>query len=319
LGTLNLLHRPSFVQLSRIFIILCLSLSFPSSGYAEWQTRAVSQFILHYQTVDASVARAITRDAEDIYQRLTDLVSYTPPATIYVYLCPTSGCFHQHHPGNTALPDWAVGVAYPQLNRIVMRTHLGVEEGGHIRPVEVFQHELAHIVLEQALSAQGGAPRWLSEGFSMYAAAQWTTHGQRTLEETALRDAFLPLTVLTTSFPADEEAAHMAYAQSFSIVSFLIKTYGKYAFQDLILNLRDGMDTNSALLHATGRSLKSVEQEWQEALRRRYSWWMYAVRYGGIWFVLSVLFLIAYAIKRVKMRRIRAQWEIEEAWEVSEE
>lgn len=300
-------------------LILFVSFSLPSSAHAEWRTQSVSHILLHYQTVDAPVVLAITRDADDAFQRLTDLVGYTPSSTIYVYLCPTLECFRQHHPGTVPLPDWAVGVAYPELSRIVIRTRLTVEEGGHIRPVEVFQHELAHIVLEQALSTQGGAPRWLSEGFSMYTAAQWTTHGQRALEETTLRNTFLPLTVLTTSFPADEEAAHMAYAQSFSIVSFLITTYGKYAFQDFILNLRDGMDTNSALLQATGRSLKSVEQEWQEALRRRYSWWMYAVRYGGIWFGLSLLFLLAYMIKRVKMRRIQARWEVEETWEISDE
>ena len=82
--------------------------------------------------------------------------------------------------------------------------------------------------------------------------------------------------------------------------------------QDFIDNLRDGMDTNSALLYATGRSLKSLEQEWQEALKMRYSWWMYVMRYGGFWFGLSLLFLLAYAMKLWKMRRIQAQWDEEE-------
>ena len=146
----------------------------------------------------------------------------------------------------------------------------------------------------------------------MYAAAQWTTHGERTLEEVALRDGFLPLHLLTASFPANEDAARIAYAQSFSVVAFILKRYGKYAFQDFIMNLRNGMDTNSALLYATGRSLKSVEQEWQKALRLRYSWWVYAIRYGGFWFGASVLFVIAYVIKRVKMQRIQASWEDDE-------
>ncbi len=285
---------------------------------ANWQTIALPKILLHYQAIDAPVAQAIAQRAEQMYAALTNTVGFTPRSTIYVYLCPTAECFRQQQPGSTRLPEWAVGVAYPQLNRIVMRSALMPGEGERIRPVEIFQHELAHIVLEQALADHGGAPRWLSEGFSMYAAAQWTTGGQRTLEEVALRDQFLPLTFLTASFPDNEEAARIAYAQSFSVVAFLLKSYGKYAFQDFILNLRNGMDTNSALLHATGRSLKSVELEWQNALRLRYSWWMYAIRYGGFWFALSMLFVVAYLIKRIKMRRIQAGWESEDtvpAWE----
>ena len=305
-----LVSVPRILTAGFIALLWCLIVVFVAS--AEWQTFTRSGVIVHYHSIDAPIARAIDQRVESMYAALTDTVGFTPGTTIYVYLCPTAQCFRQQQPGATRLPEWAVGVAYPQLSRIVIRSTLAPGEGEHIRPVEIFQHELAHIVLEQALANRGGAPRWLSEGFSMYAAAQWTTHGERTLEEIALRDAFLPLSLLTASFPANEDSARMAYAQSFSVVAFLLKSYGQYAFQDFILNLRNGMDTNSALLHATGRSLKSVEQEWQEALRLRYSWWLYAIRYGGFWFGASVLFLVAYVIKRLKMQRIQATWEDEE-------
>jgi hypothetical protein len=271
--------------------------------------------VFHYQPVDTPVARVLVEQADTIYATITEDAGYSPQRTVYVYLCPTPQCFQQLHPGNTPLPTWAVGVAYPALNRIVVRSALTADEGGPsgtIRPVEIFQHEFAHIVLEQALADQGGAPRWLSEGFSMYEASQWTLYGQRTIEEVTLRNTFLPLIFLTTHFPADEDTAHVAYAQSYSIVAFMFRTYGKYAFQDFIDNLRNGMDTNSALLYATGRSLKSLEQEWQEALKMRYSWWMYVMRYGGFWFGLSLLFLLVYAVKLWKMRRIQARWDEEE-------
>lgn len=294
-------------------LLWVLGLSVVSAASENWQTLALAGMRLHYHAVDEPVARAIAQRADRMYADLVELVGYRPRDSIRVYLCPTAECFRQQQPNPADVPDWAVGVAYPQLSRIVMRSALALTEGEHLRPVEIFQHELAHIVLEQALADRGGAPRWLSEGFSMYAAAQWTTHGQRTLEEVVLRDNFLPLWLLTTSFPANEDAARIAYAQSFSVVAFLINTYGLYAFQDFIFNLRQGLDVDAAVLHATGRSLKSVEQEWQEALRARYSWWMYAVRYGGFWFALSLLVVAAYVIKRVKMQRIRTQWDCEDS------
>lgn len=308
--------QPFFLNIRRYLLVLnvaaCIGLGVPTASATTWQTTTLPHVVLHYAPIDAAVASTIARSAETMFAELTETVGYTPRATVAVYLCATRECFQQQQPDPARVPDWAVGVAYPQISRIVLRSRLTLEEGSQIRPLEVFQHELAHIMLEQALAARGGAPRWLSEGFSMHAAAQWTTSGQRTLEEAALRDAFLPLSLLTSAFPANEDGARIAYAQSFSVVSFLLDRYGKYAFQDFILNLRNGMDTDSALLHATGRSLKSVEQEWQEALRMRYSWWVYAIRYGGVWFALSLLFLLAYWAKRRKMRRIQARWEWEE-------
>lgn len=238
-----------------------------------------------------------------------------PERKILVYLCPTPECFSQQQPSHVKLPEWAVGVAYPGLSRIVMRSALTASERGVVQPVEILKHEFAHIALEQALAEQGGAPRWLSEGFSMYEANQWTLHGQRVLEEAVLRDTFLPLTLLTTTFPANEEHARIAYAQSLSLVTFMFQAYGKYDFQEFIEYLREGMDTDTALLYATGRSLNSVEQEWRESLGKRPFWLTYLTHNGFFWFLLSLTFLLAYLIKRWKMKQIQQQWEMEELFE----
>lgn len=309
LGMINCITVPIILCVF-LLILLCFPLSFAAS----WETLQLLHFYVHYQSVDNRVAQALAEQADTIYQTITKDVGFTPQRKIAVYLCPTPECFSQKQATSVNLPKWAVGVAYPALNRIVIRSTLTVQERGGVQPIEIFKHEFAHIVLEQALEKRGGAPRWLSEGFSMYHARQWTISGQRTLEEVTLRDSFIPLTMLTTVFPSDENTARIAYIQSFSLVNFLLndEKYGRRIFHKFIENLKEGMDTNTALLHSAGVSLKRLELEWQAALKKRYSWLNYLGDIGLFWFVLSVGFVIIYLLKRHKMKRIREQWEEED-------
>ncbi|GAK54558.1 hypothetical protein U14_05845 [Candidatus Moduliflexus flocculans] len=209
-------------------------------------------------------------------------------------------------------------MAYPELNRVILRSALRPDEGRLVNPIDVFTHEVAHIVLEQALAQRGGAPRWLSEGFAMYHAREWTLSGQRVIEETTLRKTFLPLNVLMNSFPADENTARVAYAQSFSLVAFMLNEYGQKIFHNFIKRLQAGDDVNAALIHSAGVNVARFEMEWRHSLETRYSWWTYLPEIGLFWFLISVGFFIAYLVKRHKSHLKEAQWEREEQIERSE-
>lgn len=316
----SVLHFKLF-KFSRIitFVISFIFWGSSLSVAASWQTRQLSHFYIHYQSIDKRITQALAEQAATIYRTITEDVGYTPPRKISVYLCPTPECFRQKQPSSVRLPEWAVGVAYPNLHRIVMRSTLTLQERGHIKPIEIFKHEFAHIVIEQALAKHGGAPRWLSEGFSMYHASQWTISGQQTLEEVTLRGNFIPFAMLSTRFPSDENAARIAYAQSLSIVTFLLNDYGKPIFHKFIRNLSHGMDTNTALIYSAGVDMKRLELDWQASLKKRYSWIKYLIKNIGLfWFALSVGFLIIYLIKRRKVKHIHERWEEEEASESSE-
>ncbi|PIE33158.1 hypothetical protein CSA56_12575 [candidate division KSB3 bacterium] len=309
-----LFHTLSQYVSRQSFLTVILLVLFPfASLAASWETLKTPHFYIHHDASDTRTARMISDKAEHIYSSIAADVGYAPTSKINVYLCPTLQCFHHKQPSQHKAPEWAVGLAYPALSRIVMRSAFSPQEGRHrIKPIEIFQHELAHIVLEQALAERGGAPRWLSEGFSMYHARQWTIHGQRTIEEVVLRKTFIPLSLLISSFPVDEQAARIAYAQSFSLVSFMLQEYGQTIFHKFIAHLREGMETNRALLSSAGITVKRLELEWHASLTKRYSWFSYLSNIGALWFVLSLVFILAYFVKRHKVRRLHQQWEEEE-------
>jgi hypothetical protein len=72
------------------------------------------------------------------------------------------------------------------------------------------------------------------------------------------------------------------------------------------------MDTNTALIYSAGVNLTRLELEWQAYLRKRHSWFSYLASIGLFWFLLSVGFVIAYLIKRQKVKRIQERLEEEE-------
>lgn len=295
------------------FLIICLLLFPPSTLSADsWEHLITEHFYFHYQPVDRRIAQQLSEKSDAVYQKISRDVGDAPPRKIAVYLCPDTACFERQQPHSRKAPEWAVGLAYPQLNRIVMRSAVKPNEGGRIKPFEVFTHELAHIILEQALVERGGAPRWLSEGFSMYYARQWTVHGQRTLEEVTLGEQFIPLSILTTNFPSDERTARIAYAQSFSVVTFLLHDYDRIFFQRFIEALTRGLDTDRALHESFGMTVQQLERRWQASQKRRYSWFGYLSHSGLFWFLPSVLFLLAYLLKRRQAKRLQQAWEEEE-------
>ncbi|PID58283.1 hypothetical protein CSB45_04240 [candidate division KSB3 bacterium] len=283
-----------------------------------WEHVITKHFYIHYQPVDRRIAQQLSQESDAIHQHISKDIGYRSTRRTAVYLCPDVECFERQQPGSQKAPRWAVGLAYPQLNRIVMRTAVTAKEGGQIKPLEIFTHETAHIILEQALAERGGAPRWLSEGFSMLHARQWTIHRQQTIAEVTLRKRFIPLRLLTVSFPADERSARIAYAQSFSLVSFLLHHSNRQLFPEFIAALKRGMDTDTALRASFGISLKTLEHDWQASLAERYSCFEYLSNSALLWFVLSLIVISAYLMKCRQAKRIQEAWEEDEAEETDD-
>lgn len=282
----------------------------------EGKTLPTRHFYLHYLVENQKLAELLSLKVDKIYQEVTEDLGYKPKAKVSVYLCPTEVCFKEKQPYSQDVPHWAVGVAYPSLNRIVMRSSL-VIQGQVLDPVQLFKHEFAHIALEQALESIGGAPRWLSEGFAMYEAKEWGVPEEMTLQEVALLENFIPLSELTLSFPSDVARARIAYAQSLSLVTFILNTYGKDALHRLIKNLGEGISPETALRRATGVDLSTLERDWQRNLKEKHSWIPVVTSITVLWGFITLIFLGAYLFKKRRIREIEKTWE-EESMEVGE-
>jgi len=160
---------------------------------------------------------------------------------------------------------WAGGAAFPEYNTIL----LGVEpQSADTWGMDVVPHELAHLVVDQyGRSCVGGSrPTWLDEGLAMVAEGEPADDVIADINRGIEENAFEPLRSLTGSFAADYDQAGMSYSQSYSVVDYLLNTYGAEKIQKLLLVLADGSGYDQALQQVYGLNVDSLETEWRAAI-----------------------------------------------------
>jgi hypothetical protein len=161
--------------------------------------------------------------------------------------------------------DWAGGVAFSEYNTILIGVPPDQAEGWGASTV---RHELAHLVIGQfARSCLGGSlPTWLSEGLAMYAEGEPDETTRRDIEMGVELDTFMPVRSLNGAFPARGSDATSAYSQSYSLVDYLLSTYGQEKMQALLLALAGASDYDEALEQVYGFNVDGLEVAWRAAI-----------------------------------------------------
>jgi hypothetical protein len=158
--------------------------------------------------------------------------------------------------------DWAGGIAFTDYNTILIGVppHLAETWGS-----STVRHELAHLVINQfSLSCLGGSlPNWLSEGLAVYAEGEPDEQTLEDIKEGIEGDLFQPVRTLNGSFPAQGDAASAAYSQSYSLVDYLLETYGQDKMQELLLALAGAASYDAALEQVYGFNADGLEEAWR--------------------------------------------------------
>jgi hypothetical protein len=133
----------------------------------------------------------------------------------------------------------------------------------------VVTHEAVHILLHQRAGEAGVyIPRWLHEGLAQELSGPASLGVSE--EEIAFRAAtgtLLMFSRLEQGFPSGGSALRVAYAQSFSFVSYLRSLVGLDALLSAACGCGPGTDIHSAFAAATGRVLLYAERDWVDYLR----------------------------------------------------
>jgi hypothetical protein len=294
-----------------LFFLLSLIIALPELlPAASWLELRSPHFILKYQSPEQKLAAFLLKKAEETREASAQAIGSLPPAPCLIYLAPSWEAFQEVQPAGEP-PSWSVGTAYPALNLIVLRSPRGIKGGG-IDIEQVLKHEYAHLALATALKGHE-APLWLAEGFAILQSRVWSLSWTVILSRGVLTKKLIPLEKLANGFPADQYQAELAYAEAFSFVSYIKSDVGPEALPRLIRGLSYGLDTETALQQATGLGLKDLERRWTEDLKKRFSWIPIVTSVFSLWFLATLLFLLSYWLKRRKAKRIREEWEKEEA------
>jgi len=205
------------------------------------------------QTVLDSATRTIDRLQTDYGVRLGD------PVRIWIYAA--SDDLYGALPPNSE--PWLAGAAYPALGLI-----LGiVPPDDSLEIGRLIPHEISHLVLYQAtLNPYNTPPTWLDEGLATLVQEEPERAYPLVLSAAVQEDRLDSLHALGGLFPYDTDDALLAYAESLSVVRFILREHGEEGLARLIAVFREGVTDEQAVEQALAMSLDDLNAAWQAAL-----------------------------------------------------
>ena len=159
--------------------------------------------------------------------------------------------------------EWMGGAAFTEYGIVA----IGIAPEDLAWGKKAMTHELAHLVTYQMTSnPYNDIPTWLNEGLSMYAEGELDATFIVSLEEAIEDDELISVQTLSSNFPADLDQAYLSYAESRSLVQFLVDNYGRDRMLSLLDTFKQGSTYDGALEKVYGFDSFGLDNLWRMSL-----------------------------------------------------
>ncbi len=232
------------------------SLSFDDNNH-QWQSIEEGSVTLYwYNGSQVFAERLMTVAQEGLIQLKVEAgAELSSPVSIYIY-----GSATDMQNAMIYVQDWAGGLAFTGYGVIA----IGITPTDMTWGENAMVHELAHLVTFQMTSnPYNGIPIWLNEGLSKYAEGELDSYSEGFLRQAALNDSLISVTSLASPFSAYGDKTTLSYAESYSLVDYLIQTYGAQKMSDLLDAFKLGSTYNGALTQVYGFDMDGLDSEWE--------------------------------------------------------
>ncbi|MCK5124561.1 MAG: peptidase MA domain-containing protein [Dehalococcoidia bacterium] len=219
-----------------------------------------SEMSLFWYEGSDSFARELMDTCEEGLARLTQDIGTYPERSINIYIYASDNDLK----GAMIFPqEWTGGVAFTAFSTIA----IGISPSELDWGKRALVHELMHLVVHQAtFSPYGQLPLWLDEGLAMYNEGELDPVLRSYLEEAILEDELISVRSLCSPFSAYSEKASLSYAQSYSLVEYLLDNYGQDSMLDLLTIFKQGSTYDEALTEVYGFDIDGLNARWRATL-----------------------------------------------------
>lgn len=221
----------------------------------EWQTIKGDRLILHWYLGDKNFGTVLFDSANKSLADLevfTGLTSDAPP-DVYIY-----GSNQAMLEARLFAPTWSGGVAYAHYNIVLIGIALQDITWGK----GALAHELTHVLdLRANFSCLNNRPTWLVEGLAEVGEGGLDSYSQGIYNTALAQNTFMSVRSLGGNFPDDR--VYLAYAQSWSLVNYLLTGYGKDKFWLLLRALQQGATIDDALRSTYNFDQDGLEDVWR--------------------------------------------------------
>lgn len=226
-----------------------------------WQEISTDQVTVYYYNGDEAFSRTILESAQSTIDRLQTDFTVERSRGIRIWVYDSKSDFQGSQAPNSQ--DWIAGTAYPELQVV-----LAVLPAGNSNEVgRVVPHEISHQVLYQATQNPFNVPpTWFDEGLAVSAQASGNEDFAALVERAVEDGRLFSVRSLTSEFPYDPADATLAYAESYSIIQFIIDRWGNDGIAAVLDAYKMGVSHDDAFLTALGVDMTELDRLWKESL-----------------------------------------------------
>jgi hypothetical protein len=225
-----------------------------------WQAISGGNITLHYYDGGQSFGQALHDAAAQALERLSKDVgiSSDKPVDIYIYANTSdlqASILYE--------PSWVGGQAFPETNIVIIGVSTDQLDWG--KSTEA--HELTHVLVGHlTFSCLGFIPTWLNEGLAMYGEGGPAAAEVNQFDQAKTANQLLALSSLAGAFSDEANRANLSYTEAYSVVNYLIQTYGRDKITALLISLRNGNTIDQALQSAYGFDTNGLEDVWRASI-----------------------------------------------------
>jgi len=225
-----------------------------------WQKLTKGQLSLFWHKGNQSFAEELMGACQEALERLSRDTGAYPEKPINLFIYASTKDLR----GAMIFPrEWTGGVAFPEYGLIAIGVPTNELDWGK----RALAHELGHMVTHQITFSPYGAimlPTWLDEGLAMHAESKADPYLQSVLEKAISQQKLISVRSLSSPFSAIPEEAYISYAESRSLVEFLIQNYGKDKMLRLLALLKEGNSCDEAMTEVYGFDQDGLDALWQK-------------------------------------------------------
>jgi len=233
-----------------------VQVKFDDTRYS-WQSLTEGKVAIYWYQGDESFARELMSTAQ---QALVQLAEDTgaeleKPVKLYIY------ANAQDLQGAMIYPqEWTGGVTFTRHGIIA----IGVAPGNVDWGKRAIAHELTHLVINQVtLNPYIDLPTWLDEGLAMHTEGPLEPVFSDSLGMAIAENRLISVRSLASPFSAYAEESVLSYAESYSLVDFLITKYGGGKMLELLNTFRQGSSYDGALEEVYGFNMDGLDALWR--------------------------------------------------------
>jgi len=238
----------------------------------KWQEIKGKHFVVLFVSAkDAEEAAKILRKSEEYYNKVAQQIGFSrygdfwtwdDRAKIYIFAS------QEEFIEATSQPAWSRGYVVSDTNLfdsrmiVTYRQEKDFSEG-------LLPHEISHLILRDFIGSDRVIPIWFDEGVAQLQEADKKDVAYRIMKKVVTQKTHLSMAALHRSNvrkEKDQQKVSLFYAESLTVIDFLLKNYGSSAFGNMCRHFKEGKGIEEAIALSYGPTIKSfedLEEKWR--------------------------------------------------------